>query len=473
MSRLGTRFRDAEYFPKWRKLARNGEAKPADRIGAMELLRIGGDPELGGLAREMLSAPALRSAAIKALRRDPGKETAMALVQIIPQLDLRLRNEAINLLATRPEMALVLLEAVDQKRLAPSLVSPVMLDQFERFDREEITALIDKNWMRGGDGVDLEELHAAIEGWKKKLTPKMISQADVSKGRQTYMMTCGTCHQLFGEGIAMGPDLTGSNRADLGYVLENVLAPNAVVSKEYMLNIFTMKDGSTLSGMISKETPEFVTLSMPGGTTTDVKKSEIESREEMAQSLMPAGLFDALPLEQVAALVKYLASPKPVPLPGEKQTQSKVKTVAPPAEGVVRIEAESLADSYQPDAGSAKAQNMGQFPDSWSGGSQLWWTGGKPGDVYTLKLDGVEPGTKDLTIFPTTAHDYAQVKFAVNGQLREADFYSKDVVQGEPIVFDNVNISPSEPLQIDIHITGKNEEATPRYMVGIDRIEVQ
>lgn len=473
LSRLGTRFRDAEYFPKWRALAKNGKARPADRIKAVELLTIGRDPELGGLAREILAVPPLRSAAITALRQSPGTETATALVDIIPELNLKLRNEAINLLGTRPEMALVLLEAVDSKRVQPSLVSPVMLDQFERFEDEKITALIEKNWMRGGAGVDLEQLHAAIEEWKKKLTPKVVAAADVSKGRQAYMMTCGSCHQLFGEGIAMGPDLTGSNRADLGYILENVLAPNAVVSKEYLLNIFTMKDGSTLSGMIKSETPEFVKLSMPGGTETDVKKAEITSRQEMSQSLMPAGLFDTLPLDQVAALVKYLASPNQVPMPGEQKPAPVASQVSPPDDGVIRIEGETLASKYQPERGEGRAQGMGNFNDSWSGDRQLWWVGGKPGDVYTVKLDGVEAGTKDLTIFPTVANDYAQVKFAINGQLREVDFYNKQVRQGEPIRFEKVNVSPTEPLQIDIHLTGKNAEALPRYMVGIDRIEVE
>ena len=472
LSRLGTRFRDAEYFPKWRKIARNGNAKASDRVNAMELLTIGRDPELGVIARELLSVPSLQTAAITALRRDPGTETAKALVAVLPELSLKQRNEAINLLGTRPEMALVLLEAVDTKNVASSLVSPVMLDQFERFEDEKISALIEKNWMRGGAGIDLEQLHAAIQGWKKKLTPKVLSQADVSRGRQAYMMTCGTCHQLFGEGIAMGPDLTGSNRADLGYLLENVLAPNAVVSKEYLLNIFTMKDGSTLSGMISNETPEFVSLSMPGGTTTDVKKTEIKSRQELTQSLMPAGLFDALPIEQVADLVKYLASPRQVPMPGEKKPVQKVRAVAP-SEGVIRIEAESLVEKFSPPRGELRPQKMSGFGSGWSGDSHLWWTGGKPGDILTLKLEGIDPGNYDLTLFPTTAKDYATVKFAINGQLREADFYTADVLPGDPIPFESVNVSPSEPLQIDIHITGANPKAQKRYMIGIDRIELK
>jgi len=34
-------------------------------------------------------------------------------------------------------------------------------------------------------------------------------------------------------------------------------------------------------------------------------------------------------------------------------------------------------------------------------------------------------------------------------------------------------VSPSEPLRIDIHLTGKNEIALPRFMVGLDRMEVE
>ena len=93
--------------------------------------------------------------------------------------------------------------------------------------------------------------------------------------------------------------------------------------------------------------------------------------------------------------------------------------------------------------------------------------------MLSLKLKGVEPGTRNLTVYTTTAKDYAQIKVAINGQLRESDLYTEKVLPGEPLRFENVNISPNEPLQIDVHITGKNEAADPGYMVGIDRIEVE
>lgn len=315
LRRMGVRFGDADYFGHWRRVANHPKASIPNRIEAIELLMIGKDPELGALARELLKQPPLRKAAITALRRHPGPETADTLISQLASFQLNDRNDAINLLASRPEMALPLLEAVDAGKVEASLISPVMLDQFERFKHERINALIAANWRRGSGNVDLAELAGQIEKWKKKLAPGVIAKANASRGRHVFNMTCGTCHELFGQGIALGPDLTGSNRGDIGYLLENVLAPSAVVGKDYLLHVFNLRDGSIVSGTVKEETAEFVKVSLPGGSIIDIKLSDIESREEIAQSLMPPGLFDALPVEQVADLVKYLASPNQVPLP--------------------------------------------------------------------------------------------------------------------------------------------------------------
>jgi putative membrane-bound dehydrogenase-like protein len=473
LARLGARFADPEFFPHWRDLARDGKQGAAKRIEAIELLTAGRDPELGALARELIGAAPLRAASLAALRLDPGAETAKALVARLADFPLELRNEAINLIATRPDSALVLLRAVDARQLSSSLVSPVLLDQFARFGNTEIDALIERNWIRGGAEVDLAQLAAAIEAWKKKLGPAVLAKADASRGRQTYATTCGTCHTLFGQGVALGPDLTGSNRGDLAYVLENVLAPNAVVGKDYLLHVFSMKDGSTLSGMVRGETADYVQLALPGGAALDVKLSEVAKREELPQSLMPAGLFEALPLEQVADLVKYLASPSQVPLPGEAPASAAASAVPPPGEGVVRVEGEALVGSAVAKGGNVRAQGMAGFGPGWTGNSHLWWTGGQPGDVLTLKVPGLRPGTHHVTLFPTTAPDYATIRVAINGQLQEADLYTEKVLPGAPIHFEKVNISPGEPLQIDVHLTGANPSALPRYMFGLDRVEVE
>lgn len=474
IARLGARFGDAEFFPKWRAVARDEQAPTNARREALELLTVGRDPELGSLARELLPVVALQAPALAALRQHPGAETAEALIRHLGDLPLSLRNEAINLLAARAESALLLLRAVDENRLAASLISPVLLDQFARYQNPDIDALIERHWVRGtGGDVSLAELSAAIEQWKRKLNDSLLSKADASRGRQVYSATCGTCHTLFGEGVALGPDLTGSNRADLAYLLENVLAPSAVVGKDYLLNVFTMRDGATLSGMVRGETPDFYQLVLPGGAKVDVKRSEVVRREELPQSLMPPGLFDALPLGQVADLVRYLASPTQVPLPGEDAPPPPSSDVPPAGPGVRRIEGESLVDGARIPEGQIRPQRMTSFGTAWSGHHQLWWTGGHPGQVLSLRLDSLPPGPHQVTLFPTMAHDYARIRAVIQGEIQEADLYSPDVRPGAPIRFPKVNLVPDKPLLIEVHIAGAHPSAKPSYMFGLDRIEIE
>ena len=51
---------------------------------------------------------------------------------------------------------------------------------------------------------------------------------------------------------------------------------------------------------------------MAGGTKSIVRTADIEERKILSQSMMPTGLFDAIPEDDVAALVAYLASPTQV-----------------------------------------------------------------------------------------------------------------------------------------------------------------
>lgn len=61
----------------------------------------------------------------------------------------------------------------------------------------------------------------------------------------------------------------------------------------------------------------------------------------------------------------------------------------------------------------------------------------------------------------------------VNGHLEQTYLYSKNVLPGKALTFENVNVSPGEPLKAAVQVTGKNDQAAPNYIVGIDRIEVR
>ena len=133
-------------------------------------------------------------------------------------------------------------------------------------------------------------------------------------GRAVFAKSCQQCHTLFGVGGQVGPDLTGSNRRDLDYVLSNVLDPSALIGKDYLAHIVATADGRVLTGIIRAEDKYTLTLVTANETIT-LPKSDVEARRQSDQSMMPEDLWTPLSEHEIRSLVSYLASPAQVPLP--------------------------------------------------------------------------------------------------------------------------------------------------------------
>ena len=127
-------------------------------------------------------------------------------------------------------------------------------------------------------------------------------------------MICGACHIMYGEGGRIGPGLTGSNRHDLSYLLENIIDPGAVVSLDYRMSIFEIKDGRVMTGIVAAENDNTVTLQQMAEETV-VEKSLIKKRSVAEVSMMPEGLLQPFRDEQVRDLIAYLRHAGQVPLP--------------------------------------------------------------------------------------------------------------------------------------------------------------
>lgn len=153
-----------------------------------------------------------------------------------------------------------------------------------------------------------------IARFRQQLTPGALSKADKAAGRVIYTALCASCHKLYGEGIAIGPDLTGSGRSTLDYLLENIIDPGAVVDADFRTTVLTLKDGRVLHGFISTRTNRTITLRTMVETLT-VERGEIVSIEELPQSLMPEGLLLALSETQIRDLIACLMHPTQVALP--------------------------------------------------------------------------------------------------------------------------------------------------------------
>ncbi len=149
--------------------------------------------------------------------------------------------------------------------------------------------------------------------FKRLFTDAEFARAHPSKGRALFERTCAACHMLYGQGGNIGPDLTGSNRANLDYILTEIINPSEVMQDGYQLVTVTTRDGRTLSGNTATEDAQQLTLRLIGQDTV-IAKSEILSREKSPISMMPEGLLKSLTTDEVRDLLAYLRSTQQIPL---------------------------------------------------------------------------------------------------------------------------------------------------------------
>ena len=155
---------------------------------------------------------------------------------------------------------------------------------------------------------------AAIAKYKALLTDEALSSADARKGREMYDNLCGVCHKMYGDGGILGPDITGSNRTNIDYLLSNILDPSAEIQDDYKMVMVTTRDGRTYAGNIASENERTLTLRVVGQDSVLINKSNIQSRESSELSMMPEGIFANLTDEEVLNLVAYLMTTRQVDL---------------------------------------------------------------------------------------------------------------------------------------------------------------
>ena len=141
-----------------------------------------------------------------------------------------------------------------------------------------------------------------------------MSRADKSQGRKLFEKTCQNCHRLYGTGGKVGPDLSGSNRDNMDYLLSNIVDPSGVVDKSYRMTALLLDDLRFINGMVTDETDHTVTIYTATESLT-IRQDEIKKRKVTEKSPMPEGLLDNLTPEQIQNLIAYLAHPSQVDLP--------------------------------------------------------------------------------------------------------------------------------------------------------------
>jgi putative heme-binding domain-containing protein len=254
----------------------------------------------------------MRAGAIKALAAYQHEQTPAQLLKLYAKLTEAERADVVQTLVSRPTYAVALLDAVQSKAIPRSDISAGMLRQLQALNHESVGKKLADIW--GTIRPAAEDKKELAAKYKSLLTTEVLAKANLQQGRGLFVKNCSSCHRLFDEGGKMGPELTGSQRTNLDYVLENALDPSAVVPREYQVTTFLLDNGRVVQGIVLRETVQAVNVQTPNEVLT-IPLASIEERKPSKLSMMPEGIFQRLSDDEVRDLVGYLPSPQQVTLP--------------------------------------------------------------------------------------------------------------------------------------------------------------
>lgn len=287
-------------------------AAPAEaRVQAITALAGRRPPDLAPLLLRLTAEPATRRIALRTLAEYEHPDTPATLLAAFAGFDAATRQDAVQTLASRPAWAGRLLDAVASGVVPRSQFTAFSARQVQQLGDAALTARVESLW--GGIRPTSAEKTAQIDRLRKSVTPAALASADLSAGRAVYQRLCSACHRLFDDGGAAGPDLTGSHRGNLDYLLENIIDPGAGVARDYQLNTIRTTSGRIVSGFIVSESGGALTVQSLNERVV-IPASEIAERQQSTQSMMPEGLLDGLTAGEIRDLLAYLGSPSQVPL---------------------------------------------------------------------------------------------------------------------------------------------------------------
>jgi putative heme-binding domain-containing protein len=219
-----------------------------------------------------------------------------------------LRRAVIETLATRKPYAEALLKAVREKKVPQTDVPTHVARSLHAMLGEKFVSVFGKPPTLGANR------EQQIAKWKSRITPEKLAKADVQNGRRVFRKTCASCHLMYGEGGTIGPDLTGSNRANLDYLLLNSVDPGYDVPAAYKMVTIVTDDGRSVNGVIAEEDAVRVVLKTVENPRLVIAKSDIDERAVSRNSMMPEGQLEALKPQEVFDLVRYLRTTEQVEL---------------------------------------------------------------------------------------------------------------------------------------------------------------
>ncbi len=307
---LSVLFGDGRALAEVRQIVLDENTDVGIRRSALEVLVESGADGMQDVCLSLLGDRRLNLVAAKGVSRSNDPAVAAALIENYRRFRSPHRPQVIEILASRRAFAAELLDAIAAGRIPVRDLTAFDVRQIRSLDDVALQERVTRLWGNVRDSSQAKRERIAS---LKQYLLESVAKADPSRGRVLFNQSCAKCHKLFGEGEPIGPDLTGSNRNNVDYLLENIVDPSAVVSKDFRMTVVQMDDGRVWNGLVVRQTDKILALQ----TQTDMKTINRDSVDEIRrtqQSPMPDGLLDNLSVDQIRDLFAYLMHPTQVAL---------------------------------------------------------------------------------------------------------------------------------------------------------------
>jgi putative heme-binding domain-containing protein len=290
---LALRSGNADALKNALKLLADAKATNTARIAIAKTLA-----ELGKQEAVMPMVAILKSSAAPSLKRGMLQAAAKFDDKRLPEAlllgwegqiagDKALREDALRVMAGRKEWAQILMNFVNEWKVPAKHFTIDIVRQLSLHKDADIDASIEKHWKGLLATGPTPEKKKEAERIKAVLKTGL---GDAEKGKIQFMARCFACHKLFGEGGAIGPELTGYDRSNADFWLDNLFTPSLEIREGFGTYIVKTKGGQMLTGLMDAQDAKGIVIKDLAGNKTAIKQTDIEKLEASPISLMPEGM---------------------------------------------------------------------------------------------------------------------------------------------------------------------------------------
>jgi putative heme-binding domain-containing protein len=288
---------------KARQIASDDQIPERERALAINFLALQNPaPDAPLLKTLVLSDKSLpvQLASIRTMNSIPDETITEFTMQNWPKLGPAVQDAALNSFMEKELRVRILVDALESGKVQKTSVgwgrSIRLMTQRNIELRNRARAFFTKE----------DETKKVIEDYQ----PALGLDGDAAKGKLVYEKSCAICHQLKGEGIPFGPDLGTIQSWPTSGIMANILDPNQSISHGFDLWNVVLKNGESLQGVITAETPSSVTVRNANGQVNTIAREEISSQKAMNMSAMPVGLEKDINQQEMADLLAFLKNSK-------------------------------------------------------------------------------------------------------------------------------------------------------------------